>query len=102
MACRTLRASDSESWKEVWRVAVGNIWSASFEGVPESNTSFGARDMRVAEFDPRAGEELVVVATRPEASAGSTLAFDSVLLNVDYGNRSSEHARSAACRASSR
>ena len=86
----TLRASDSESWKEVWRVAVGNIWSASFEGVPESNTSFGARDVRVAEFDPRAGEELVVVATRPEASAGSTLAFDSVLLNVDYGNRSSD------------
>ena len=86
----TLRAPDTTSWKEVWRVAVGNIWSATFDGVPESNTGSGVRDVRVAEFDPRAGEELVIVATRPEASAGSTLAFDSVLLNVDYGNRSSD------------
>jgi hypothetical protein len=86
----TLRAPDTVSWKEVWRVAVGNIWGATFQGIPESNTGFGARDVRVAEFDPRAGEELVVAASRPEASAGSTLAFDGVSLNVEYGNRSSD------------
>jgi hypothetical protein len=86
----TLRAPDTVSWKEVWRVVVGNIWGATFQGIPESNTGFGARDVRVAEFDPRAGEELVVEASRPEASAGSTLAFDGVSLNVEYGNRSSD------------
>ena len=43
-----------------------------------------------AAFDPRAGEELVITAVRPEASAGSTLAFDAVNLDVDYGNRSSD------------
>jgi hypothetical protein len=46
--------------------------------------------VRVAEFDPRGGEQLTLTATRPEASQGSTLAFDSVSLAVDYGNRSSD------------
>ena len=86
----TVRMLESASWKEVWRVAVGNIWNATFDGIPESNTGSGVSNVRVAEFDPRAGEELMVTATRPEASSGSTLAFDSVMLNVDYGNRSSD------------
>ena len=86
----TLRAPLDEPWSESWRVAVGNIWNAEFDGLPESNSGAGVNDVRVAEFDPRAGEELIVVATRPEASAGSTLAFDAVTLGVDYGNHSSD------------
>jgi hypothetical protein len=86
----TLRVEEDASWKEVWRVAVGNIWNAVFSGPPESNTGTGARDVRLAEFDPRAGEELVIDAFRPEASGGTTLAFDSVVLDVDHGNRSSD------------
>jgi hypothetical protein len=43
----------------------------------------------VAEFYPRGGESLTIEATRPEASQGSTLAFDSVDLNVEHGSRSS-------------
>lgn len=86
----TLRAPTGEPWSEAWRVAVGNIWNAEFDGLPESNSGGEVSDVRIAEFDPRAGEELVISATRPGASAGSTLAFDAVSLAVDYGNHSSD------------
>jgi hypothetical protein len=94
----TLRAPEGSAWKESWRIAVGNIWHATFEGVPESNTGYRANDVRVAEFDPRAGERLVVATTRPEASAGSTLAFDAVDLDVVNGARSSDVTMSLAYR----
>ncbi len=86
----TLSAPDDTPWNETWRVAVGNIWNTTFDGLPESNTGADVSDIRIAEFHPRAGEELVISAARPEASAGSTLAFDSVTLAVDYGNHSSD------------
>jgi hypothetical protein len=86
----TLQAPDGEPWKELWRVAVGNIWNVEFDGVPESNTGANVNEIRVAEFDPRKGETLAITATRPDASAGSTLAFDQVALQVDHGNRSSD------------
>ena len=86
----TLRAPSDAPWSEAWRVAVGNIWNAEFDGLPESNTGADVSEVRIAEFDPRAGEQLVISAGRPEASAGSTLAFDAVTLAVDYGNNSSD------------
>lgn len=86
----TLQSPDGEPWKELWRVAVGNIWNVEFDGVPESNTGANVNEIRVAEFDPRKGETLAIMAKRPDASAGSTLAFDQVALQVDQGNRSSD------------
>lgn len=83
-----LTASDGTSWQEVWQFAVGNTWNAEFAGLPESNTGMDTESVRVAVFHPRAGEELVLSATRPEASAGSTLAFDSAHLNITHGIRS--------------
>jgi hypothetical protein len=85
-----LRAPADVPWNEVWRVAVGNIWNAEFGGLPESNSGANVSEVRVAEFDPRAGEQLIISATRPDASAGSTLAFDAVTLAIDYGNHSSD------------
>ncbi len=85
-----LRAPQEAPWKERWRVGVGRIWNATFSGIPESNTGERVDAVRIAEFDPRAGEALEIGVLRPEASAGSTLAFDSVTLDVDYGNRSSD------------
>ncbi len=82
-----LQAAASASWQEVWRFAVGNVWNAAFDGVPESNTSNDADGVRVAVFHPRGGESLTLSATRPEASAGSTLAFDAVNLAVKQGSR---------------
>ena len=86
----TLTAANASSWKEIWRFAVGNVWNASFSGLPESNSGEYNSAVRVAEFDPRGGEQLTLTATRPEASEGSTLAFDSVALTTTHGNRSSD------------
>lgn len=84
----TLNAEQGAAWQEVWRFAVGNIWTARFDGIPQSNTGDDASDVRVAQFEPRGGEQLVMTATRPEAVDGTTLAFDSVNLSVDQGSRS--------------
>jgi len=86
----TLTAAADAPWKEVWRFAVGNVWNATFAGLPESNSDDFVSAVRVAEFDPRGGEQLTLTATRPEASQGSTLAFDSVSMAVNYGNRSND------------
>jgi hypothetical protein len=84
----SLQAADSASWQEVWHFVVGNVWNAVFEGVPESNMSNDADGVRIAAFHPRGGETLVLEATRPAASTGSTLAFDAVNLAVKEGARS--------------
>ena len=97
----TLRAAEGASWKEVWRFAVGNIWTAEFDGIPESNTGDDVSEVRIAEFSPRGGEQLTLLATRPEAAGGSTLAFDSVKLSVSHGNRSSDASLSLRYRSTS-
>lgn len=86
----TLSVAETVAWKEVWRVAVGNIWNVAFEGLPESNSGMDNSAVRIAEFDPRGGESLTMIATRPEASAGTTLAFDAVSLATTYGSRSTD------------
>jgi hypothetical protein len=83
-----LSAPDGTPWKETWRVEVGRIWNVDFSGLPESNVNDENYNKRIAEFDPRSGEELVISATRPAASEGSTLAFDEVNLVVSQGSRS--------------
>jgi hypothetical protein len=83
----SLRAGADTPWKEVWRIGVGSIWHVSFDGVPESESeSFDG--VRVAEFYPRSGESLTIEAERPDASSGTTLAFDSVSLQNEIGARS--------------
>jgi hypothetical protein len=84
-----LVAADTTSWVEIWRVSVGSIWNVAFSGVPESETLRPNAGARVAEFNPRGGEKLAMQVMRPEASGGTTLAFDQVSLTVDQGERSS-------------
>lgn len=84
----TLKARADGPWKEVWRFAVGSIWHTNFSGVPESESAYDDGDIRVAEFYPRAGETLTLVAGRPEASLGTTLAFDAVHMQTSVGERS--------------
>jgi hypothetical protein len=82
-----LRVEDNVPWSELWRFAVGSVWHAEFDGVPESEAGSGDASVRVAEFYPRGGESLTVHAERPEGIAGNTLAFDSVLLKTTLGAR---------------
>jgi hypothetical protein len=84
----TVAAPTGAAWREIWRVGVGAVWHAGFSGVPESDNPQSADGARVALFYPRGGEQLTIEATRPEASEGSTLAFDSVLLTSAVGDRS--------------
>ena len=85
----SLRAPDGVPWTEVWVTFVSSMWHVEFDGVPESNRNL-EYDSSFAEFDPRGGEELVITATRPDASEGETLAFDAVDIDVTHGNRSSD------------
>ena len=84
----TLTTSDGSSWTEVWRFSTGNVWNAQFDGIPESNMDTYAEGVRSAVFHPRNGESLTVTTTRPEASDGTTLAFDNVRTTVAEGQRS--------------
>ncbi|MGI9202016.1 MAG: hypothetical protein ACR2QL_13215 [Woeseiaceae bacterium] len=84
-----LHVEDGMPWQEIWRVGVSNIWHAEFAGVPESENESYDENARVALFFPRAGETLTVQTSRPEGAAGSTLAFDSVDLYSEHGDRSS-------------
>jgi hypothetical protein len=84
-----LTAAAGEPWSDVWRIGVGSIWRAQFGGVPESESQLANEGARVAEFHPRGGEQLTMTTTRPEASEGTTLAFDAVNLAVAQGERSS-------------
>jgi hypothetical protein len=85
----TLTAETGAPWVEVWHVSVGSIWNIAFDGVPESESGRDNQGARVAQFNPRGGEALTMTATRPEASAGTTLAFDVVNVTVSQGDRSS-------------
>jgi hypothetical protein len=84
-----LVAGKAAPWVEVWRVSVGSIWNVAFTGVPESETNRPNHGARVAEFNPRGGEQLTMQVTRPGASGGNTLAFDKVDLSIAQGERSS-------------
>ena len=85
----TLHAEDNMPWQEIWTVGVSNIWHAEFTGVPESENESYDENARVALFYPRGGETLTVQTSRPEGAAGSTLAFDSVDVYSEHGDRSS-------------
>ena len=83
-----LTAAGGAPWTEIWRVQVGTVWHADFEGVPESESGDQGSNSRAALFRPRGGESLTIAASRPEAAEGSTLAFDAVNLTVTQGARS--------------
>jgi hypothetical protein len=85
----TVTAAAGAPWVEVWNVSVGSIWNVAFDGVPESESGRDNMGARIAEFHPRGGEALMMTATRPKASAGTTLAFDAVNLAISQGDRSS-------------
>ncbi|MFQ5608947.1 MAG: hypothetical protein ACE5F8_01600, partial [Woeseiaceae bacterium] len=83
-----LVAAAGMPWSEIWYARVGTVWHAEFSGVPESESGGQGPSVRTATFHPRGGEELTIVASRPEAAEGSTLAFDSVNVAVSQGARS--------------
>lgn len=83
-----LQAREDAPWKEVWDIAIGSIWHASFAGIPESETGAMGLSYRIARFFPRAGESLELHVERPAATSGDTLVFDEVRISSQVGGRS--------------
>ena len=84
----SLQTRPDKPWKEVWRFAIGSVWHADFEGIPESESSETDLSYRIAQFFPRPGESMEVNVERPAATTGDTLVFDTVALSSDIGERS--------------
>jgi hypothetical protein len=74
---------------EVWNFLVNPQWNVAFEGFPAVLPEDVNAPMWVFRFMPRPGEKLALTITRPAAASGTTLAIDSVALDVSVGKRSS-------------
>jgi hypothetical protein len=84
-----LVAAREDTHSERWSFEVAPTWHAEFSGVPAVAPREDAGRW-IFEYYPRPGERLQVKVTRPPASAGGTLAFDSVTLQTVAGTRSSD------------
>ena len=84
-----LVAAREDTHSERWSFEVAPTWHAEFSGIPAVAPREDAARW-IFEYYPRPGERLQVKVTRPPASAGGTLAFDSVLLQTVAGTRSSD------------
>lgn len=71
---------------EVWEVNASPMWHVQARGVPTSPTARDA-DGTGRRFLPLPGEQLQLTITRPPASAGSSLAFDAVIVRSSAGDR---------------
>ena len=85
-----LDAPDSDSWSEVWTLTASPMWRVTHEGVPVVTPRQINPTHWVPEFYPNPGEQLILIVSRPEASEGRVIAFDSVSLETDVGKRSQE------------
>jgi len=84
-----LVATRDSSYSERWRFEVAPTWHADFSAMP----AVAPREetgIWIFEFYPRPGERLSLKVTRPAASKGGTLAFDSAALRTVVGKRSSD------------
>ncbi|HEY1873179.1 MAG TPA: hypothetical protein VGG67_02135 [Steroidobacteraceae bacterium] len=84
-----LVATGDGSYSERWRFEVAPTWHADFSGTPAVAPQ-EQTGVWIFEFYPRPGEHLNMKVTRPAASKGGTLAFDTVTLRTVAGKRSSD------------
>ncbi|WP_266159614.1 hypothetical protein [Dyella silvatica] len=80
----TLKAPVLTDHAEEWRVFAAPIWHVDAQGVPVSASDEGLR------FQPLPGESLQLAISQPKATAGDSLAFDSVQLSSTVGDRATE------------
>jgi hypothetical protein len=84
-----LKNSADASRTEIWQFDVNPEWNTGFEGTPAILPE-AIQESWTYEYHPRAGEELNVRVTRPEAAEGATLAIDGVSAQVQVGKRSTD------------
>lgn len=84
-----LRAAETITWVEVWRVDVSPIWHLTFNGLaPVHHQDPGGRWL--PEWRPWPGEGLILTATRPRGVPGASLTIRRSRLSMRIGDRSSE------------
>jgi hypothetical protein len=80
-------AGRDKPWVEQWEVVVSPTWHAEFAGTPAILPSESSGGLWVNQFLPRPGETLDSTVVRPAASAGDTVAVDSVNVTTRFGRR---------------
>jgi hypothetical protein len=80
-------AASDQPWVEQWEVVVSPTWHAEFAGTPAILPTEDAGGLWINQFLPRPGETLDTTVVRPAASAGDTVAVDSVNLSTRFGER---------------
>jgi hypothetical protein len=94
-----LRAADTLSWTEVWRLDVAPVWHVEATGIPVVHTPT-PRAIRIREWRPWPGEDVDLRIVRPESVDGRTLTIDHARLHVRPGLRASESTLTLDLRAS--
>jgi hypothetical protein len=86
-------------WVEVWRIDVGSIWHATYEGIPFVHAA-GRGGAKIPEWRPWPGEEARVILTRPEGVPGQTLTIDESATAIRPGLRATDVTLSLTLRSS--
>ena len=84
---RWAAAASDKPWVEQWDVVVSPTWHAEFAGTPAILPTEDSAGLWINQFLPRPGETLDLTVVRPAASAGDTVAVDSVGLTTRFGER---------------
>ncbi|NIO03523.1 MAG: hypothetical protein GTN74_02615 [Proteobacteria bacterium] len=84
-----LRASDTTSWTEIWRLNVSPIWHAELEGIPVIHHQ-GQAGQWLPEWRPWPNETITLNITRPEGIPGKTVTVDSSRLLISPGLRATD------------
>lgn len=95
----TLTASSNRFSTEIWRVNVSPIWHLEYTGIPviKHKTSQGRW---APQWQPFAGEQVILNITRPEGIKGNTLTIEKSQLQVKPGKRSQESTLNLVLRSS--
>ena len=80
-------AASEKPWVEQWEVVVSPTWHAEFAGTPAVLPSENSGGLWINQFLPRPGEALDSTVVRPAASAGDTVAVDSVNVTTRFSQR---------------
>ena len=84
-----LRAPESLSFTEVWRLDASPIWHVTATGIPVIQTGAPA-GLRIREWQPWPCETVTLALSRPAGVAGQTLTIDNSVLSVTPGLRTTD------------
>lgn len=94
-----LKATESDSMMDVWRLDLNPIWHFSATGIPPVHPESATQRWPI-EWRPWPGEELTLAISRPAGVPGQTLTLDRSLLVLKPGQRFTESTLSLTLRSS--